>query len=314
MKKAIIIIPYFGKFPQYFQLFLNSCEMNKGFQWLFITDNNDDYNYPANVKVIHSTFDQIRNRITLKFRFNISLENVHKLCEFKPAYGWLFPEYIAGYQYWGYGDIDLIYGNLDKFINEKLYETYDKLFDLGHFSLIKNTIENNELFMRPYKGKKIYKMAFSKPENFNFDESFGHNININRLFCAAGKKVYVDRRNIADIYTKSNQFRIIREDEIEKVKEAFFYWNKHGLYRAEKRRGNILTEEYMYIHLQKRKMAVMANHNELYKIIPNCFENLECNEKDISREFSKIKKKRYNNQYLKIRYNNLRAKIKDGVF
>lgn len=49
MKKTIII-PYYGKFPDFFQLFLNSCKWNKGFNWLIFTDNEDKYIYPDNVK------------------------------------------------------------------------------------------------------------------------------------------------------------------------------------------------------------------------------------------------------------------------
>ena len=33
MEKVVFIIPYFGKFNNYFQLFLNSCAYNKKFEW-----------------------------------------------------------------------------------------------------------------------------------------------------------------------------------------------------------------------------------------------------------------------------------------
>ena len=37
MKKCIFIIPYFGKFNEYFTLFLKSCKNNKEFNWLILT-------------------------------------------------------------------------------------------------------------------------------------------------------------------------------------------------------------------------------------------------------------------------------------
>lgn len=49
MYKKIFIVPYFGKFPNYFQLILNSCEKNSDFNWLIITDIEGEYNYPKNV-------------------------------------------------------------------------------------------------------------------------------------------------------------------------------------------------------------------------------------------------------------------------
>ena len=51
-KKICFIIPYFGNFKNYFQLFLNSCRLNSDINWLIITDNKDEYDYPKNVKRI----------------------------------------------------------------------------------------------------------------------------------------------------------------------------------------------------------------------------------------------------------------------
>lgn len=42
MKSIIIIVPYFGEFPNYFQLFLNSCKYNESINWVIITDKEKD--------------------------------------------------------------------------------------------------------------------------------------------------------------------------------------------------------------------------------------------------------------------------------
>ena len=44
--KIAIIVPYFGKMPNYFQLFLNSCASNKKFDWLIFSDDKAKYDYP----------------------------------------------------------------------------------------------------------------------------------------------------------------------------------------------------------------------------------------------------------------------------
>lgn len=36
--KIAIIIAYFGKLPEYIQLFLDSCKLNYGFEWLIFSD------------------------------------------------------------------------------------------------------------------------------------------------------------------------------------------------------------------------------------------------------------------------------------
>ena len=52
MKKIAIIVPYFGEFPNYFPLFLNSCRYNPTVDWLLVTDIADPVDYPQNVRVI----------------------------------------------------------------------------------------------------------------------------------------------------------------------------------------------------------------------------------------------------------------------
>ena len=54
--KVIFIIPYFGNFNNYFQLFLNSCATNSDFSWLIVTDNNEKYDFPRNVLLKQMSF------------------------------------------------------------------------------------------------------------------------------------------------------------------------------------------------------------------------------------------------------------------
>lgn len=48
--KVCFVVPYFGKFPSYFDLFLKSCKYNEDFNWIIFTDDKEDYDYPNNVK------------------------------------------------------------------------------------------------------------------------------------------------------------------------------------------------------------------------------------------------------------------------
>ena len=85
------VIPYFGRFPDYFQIFLKSCELNKDYNWIIITDN-ELTNTPDNVKVIQISFEQLKNHVQSRFSFSISLDNPKKLCDYKPAYGYIFDQ------------------------------------------------------------------------------------------------------------------------------------------------------------------------------------------------------------------------------
>ena len=157
MKKCVFILPYFGKFNDYFNLFLKSCEKNAKYNWLIFTDDIKKYNYPSNVSVIYTTFDEIKECFKNKIGFEISLPSPYKLCDFKPTYGLVFEEYIQEYEYWGHCDCDVIFGNLDKILSPLLNEGFDKLFAAGHLTIYKNTLENNRRFLQDYHGKNLAK-------------------------------------------------------------------------------------------------------------------------------------------------------------
>ena len=42
------------------------------------------------------------------------------------------------YDFWGYCDIDLIFGNIRKFITDDILDKYDKILSRGHFTLFRN--------------------------------------------------------------------------------------------------------------------------------------------------------------------------------
>lgn len=309
MKSINIIIPYFGKFPNYYQLFLNSCGFNSTINWTIISDNQEKYKYPQNVIVKKATFSYVQRLISEKFDFNVSIDKVHKLCEYKPAYAYLFPDYVVGFDFWGYGDLDLVYGDIRKFLTEAVLKN-NKIFQLGHLTLVQNEKKYNEMFMSPCDGTLLYKKAFTSPLNFNFDEQFMDKNNINTIFEENGCSIWKESL-AADIYTKSSNFLLDLGNGVkEKKKKAVFVWNRGKLRRYVKEKGVIECKEYIYIHLQKRKMKLAISTNaSYYKIIPNLFDYVEFEEKNIMKFFDGIKRKKINFQYFRMRYQNLKTKI-----
>ena len=177
-KLAAFVIPYFGTLPNYFPVFLRSCEINRRFDWLLFTDDRTNYNYPENVKVTYITFDELRKRAERCFPFEIALPSPKKLCDFKPTYGLIFEEELKAYDYWGYCDIDLVLGDLSTFIDEEELQKYKKHFYCGHMSIYENTEEMNTLFMKGHPRKENPFMKFGYLDvlcnggNYAFDESF----------------------------------------------------------------------------------------------------------------------------------------------
>ena len=78
-KRVNFIIPYIGNFPNYFQLFLNSCGKNSSFNWTILTDNEEQYRYPDNVKKVYFTWEELQKHIKSKFDFEKNSEYIQFL-------------------------------------------------------------------------------------------------------------------------------------------------------------------------------------------------------------------------------------------
>ncbi len=307
------IIPYFGEFPNYFQYFLNSCRTNNDIDWTIITDNKSVYDYPSNVHIVKSSFAQVKKQIQECFEFRICLDTPYKLCEYRPAYGYIFSNLLQGYDFWGYCDVDVIYGRIRKFVTSDILQSYNKIFHLGHMTLIRNDRYYNELFRKEVQGRCIYKEVFTKDGCFNFDEDFKDNININTLFLDSSEKIYRKDDVIADIYVKSNFFRLTQDEWVESYTKSFFLWENGVLTRILQKGKKIEKKEYLYIHLQKRKMKINAKlgtYTKRFLIIPNSFEPINKQNLVSKKEFDKVKKWSPNLHYIRIRYKNLKIKLK----
>lgn len=290
MKKCCFIIPYFGKFPNYFKLFLNSCKYNPDFNWLIFSDAEINYNIPTNVRIVKMTFDSFKGRIQSCFDFEIVLPTPYKLCDYKPVYGYVFHDYLSEYLFWGYCDLDVIMGNLNHFLTPDILEYYDKIFCLGHMTLFKNTNENNQLFMSEFKGQLLYKRAFSTDKIVTFDEEWRDDNNINQIFLAASKKVFLKDYSMNPAITHNSFVRIqyvghtslsnSHGYQIEKPKKALYVWDNGHIYRYFNEDSKLIREEFIYMHFQMRKFKVsnkILNANR-FKIIPNKFLPLEVDE------------------------------------
>lgn len=298
--KCCFIIPYFGKLPDSFSVFLKSCKWNPEFTWLLITDDESKFNYPDNVKKVYMTFDDLRKLVDKKLGFHVALEKAYKLCDLKPAYGLVFEEYIKNYDFWGHCDIDTVIGKIKDFITDDMLESYDKLFCMGHFILYKNSIENNKIFMNKHNGRYVYKDVLKNPNPCWFDEEWNGDCNINQIFIAAGKKVLkVDwsanfnvkmqrfSREILVYNNTTGKFTHASEG----YKDALYYWYKGGIYRADIENNKLNKEEYLYLHFQWRNMKVAPSilDAECFKIVPNAFLPLEEPPQTVS-EFKKIRR------------------------
>ncbi|WP_167629009.1 DUF6625 family protein [Listeria valentina] len=250
MKKIVIIVPYFGTLPENFEVFVKSCGRNENIDFLFISDNDLQIDY-ENIRFWKMTFQEFRSLIQQSFDFPIVLESPYKLCDYKPTYGKALQDQIKEYDFWGYCDVDLIFGRIDHFVTEDILDQFDQIYHYGHFTLYRNNELNNARFMSD-KGLS-YKKVFTSNRIYFFDEKI-----MPEKFDLLKLPRY-EAKDFIDIDPwKFRMIDVCEEDATNyKAKTTLFEWENGHLfkcvYHAETK--SIIKTEYLYIHFQKRKMT-----------------------------------------------------------
>ena len=146
MNDIAVVLQYYGKLKPSFKLFYESVKRNPEIDWFIFSDNAAPDSCSANVHWIDFSLEKFNRLATEKIGTAINVTNPYKLCDYKPTYGLVFADYLKGYKYWAFGDLDVIYGNVLAYLNKIEYYNYDKINFAGHFCLMKNVPSMNVLF------------------------------------------------------------------------------------------------------------------------------------------------------------------------
>ena len=168
-----LILPYFGRLPSYADLFFKSCGDNPSVNWLLVTDQQvDEKRLPKNVALKRTTFEALKRSIDRILGMETALPTPYKLCDFRPAYGIIFAEELAGFDFWGYCDMDMIFGDIRSFLTTDILQAYKKVLIHGHLSLYRNCEEANSYFRLEAPGIR-FRDVFTSPKSRAFDEFGG---------------------------------------------------------------------------------------------------------------------------------------------
>jgi len=248
-----VIIPYFGKEPWYFNFFIHSCARNSSVRFFIIADeivNNG--NIPNNVIIINQKFEEIKGLIAKKLGYSVALDSPHKLCDFKPAYGIIFDYLLQGFDFWAHCDIDIIFGNIRKFITAQILENYDIIsvrseFITGPFALYRNCNDVNTLF----KKSKSHQIVFQTSEYCGFDE------------CGDLCFELIDGASLADLPCKiESMTHVVKLGGHDEIKTHFDHFIIEGI------PGNLIWDKGTLIY--SKKFEVLLYHLILYKYTENC--------------------------------------------
>jgi hypothetical protein len=247
----LLILPYFGALPRSADLFFRSCAANPRVNWLLVTDQRmDESRLPSNVALRHTTFPALKKSIDDIMGFATVLPTPYKLCDFRPAYGVIFADAIGGYDFWGHCDMDMIFGDVRKFITDDILQKYNKVLIHGHLSLYRNCEEANHYFQLEAPGVS-FREVFTSSQNRAFDEFGG----VRLLLTEHGIPFFRDDNYLADIDSHVHQFRTVQAPN---YRHQCFYWEDGRVFKAFWSGGTAGRQEYMYIHLQKRSMGQLS--------------------------------------------------------
>ena len=307
MERIVLLIAYFGPLPAYSRIFFETLKRNANLELILITDQSG-LQVPENVRVWTMSFAQLQERVQSKFDFPVCLDRPYKLCDYKPAYGYIFEEELGDYTFWGHCDLDMVMGDVCRFLPAAVLQQYDKLYQLGHLCLYRNTPENNRRFMQP--GGMDYRQVFTTPVICVFDEIIG----MQKKFELLGIPTY-QSRDCADISPWYYRFLRVESHLTPEQKLGYnysqqvFYWEDGHVYRAAKTENGIVREEFNYLHFQKRNLRAFWQSEQLpqaFFITRNGFV-----EKEAGSEVTVAQIKQYNGYSL---WGHLCARVRYHMF
>jgi hypothetical protein len=170
--KTAIIIPYFGKFPEWVNLYFHSCEKNSFIDFYFFTDCEIPKEHATNLHFQQISFADYCRSVSEKLQINFCPKSAYKLCDLKPFYGYIHSDILEKYDFWGFGDVDVIWGDISKFYTEEILREHD-VFSThadrisGHLAIIRNTQKYRELCLKI----ENWQEKLNNSQNYALDEN-----------------------------------------------------------------------------------------------------------------------------------------------
>lgn len=269
MNRIKIIIPYFGKLPDTFPFWYNSALDNQDVDYLFITD--CDVKEAPNFKVEKTTLEKETARYEKALGMKLSIQTAYKLCDFRTAYGVIYADELEGYDFWGFGDVDLVYGRIRHFLTEEILERYDMINCWGHLCLYRNYEFTNKVFMERHEGYLDYEDVFSDPEHRFFEELWSKGTPA--VMCDFHSDRALRCEPFFDDVAIPDLFKHFKSYYSRERKCMTFIHKDRTLYRVYfDSRFRRHEEQTMYAHFQKRKgWTIDVDDYSDYIIYPNVF-------------------------------------------
>jgi hypothetical protein len=227
---------YFGRKVACLVSSISAHAKNDTIQWLFFTDCEIPKAKYSNIEFESMNLEQLNDLASKKLGFRVQNTSYSQM-NLRPAFSVIFEEYVKGFDFWGYCDIDVVWGNIRGFITESILQQYDivscrKDFLAGHLTLWRNRPDINILF----RSIPAYKAIFSSSDHYNFDESI-ISMHIKRLIATGNSKVKVYWPNQMIVWFHGDS-------------------NPNGWYWMDGKVFDATNREHIYLHFQEAKKFI----------------------------------------------------------
>jgi hypothetical protein len=200
-KKIILLIPYFGKFPEWSDLFFETLKANATIDFYFFTDCEIEKYQSENIKYQKISFEDYIALVNKKGHVKFKPQNAYKICDLRPLFGYIHEDIFKDYDFYGWTDMDILFGDIRTFYTDEILSTYDVLSThsirlSGHLSLFKNNLKNRMMFRKIYKWEE----ALLKNEFVGIDEHGLTNAYLLTFFDKLNQKFKLNIENVLSRY------------------------------------------------------------------------------------------------------------------
>ncbi|WP_418983907.1 DUF6625 family protein [Alistipes sp.] len=193
--RIVFLLPYFGKWPEWIDLFFHSCSHTRFIDFYLFTDCPLPHKQYDNIFFHTISFPDYCQLVSQRLGIRFEHEKPYKLCDLKPFYGIIHEDIAARYDYWAFGDCDLVFGDMSpvKRLLDKRYAliTTHSFRIAGHFTCIKRDSRYHKLCfnIRDWRKKLEHTRNYSLDE-LDWSERIYPELKAIKLFHKVVRRVY----------------------------------------------------------------------------------------------------------------------------
>lgn len=241
MNKIAFISVFFGPQPIYLHFYLNSVKNNRDFDFLIFSDWDELPIKGENLIHRQLSLEEFNDLAISKGIIQNRIINPKKLCDLKPAWSHILEDLYDNdqYEFIGYSDIDILYGDIKKFINLEILKDIDvwtaTTSYMAGFCLM---FRNSDTIKKLYQYNDYYRYIFNSPTHFAFDENF----------LVEYKNLNIDNRKVYSFTEIINELESQGKIRVKRRNNIFFEFIPDNLLYSNKKIFNLKNEELIGFH------------------------------------------------------------------